>query len=1003
MKREFQQVKKTAVAILLTASTILGTCSTVFANGTAERTDVLNYVSIGDSMTNGYGLDGYEPWIDADGDNITDAVEYINVNGYMQEAEGTGMGSYPVQFKNWLAEYTGKEVDLTQLATSALRAEDIWYVLSYGTEEAYEGDSYTHSNIPGRFDNYYEKCLGMQGNREFYLEKSVADYQGAVADADVVSIGVGSNNFSTYMVDHIGWLAYQLTGGDGSSAPENGFFAGSDTPNDRDFNTLPISDKAKVMAREIYSAVVTMIREAMAVQGVEMDEISTWLCEEIAQTATYTTIGYVIAYKGILDNVIRLTKGDAEIIIVGITNWLKGLDITVPVSEDGTEVFVLPFGDLLDVLYETANVYMAGLPALYETNTSGGEADHNGIYYAVTGSKVELIIEDMAEAGYITTEMTRRRMVRDMCAMVFPMLPLDVMTITVDDVKVYETESAAGNWGTINQYALAAYAAKYGIASEEDGIALVTRFYTSCVTYLGFEKAFLTSSKQDHIDATAFLALVGQNGGLMGAIGQCMTALNEMTGGDMSNVTPDILAEALTCTETMRSLLKLFVTIVIGEGVGCHPSEDGHIVIRDAMVKAYTEQYTGSDYVGERFKELIALVKEYGPEVKHEINKYEEAIGYTADSDSYYVAIGDSSVMPFYNMMNPADKLKAKDSYGYRLAVSEELNLNPKTQYKELGMVGMRAEDLLYILTEDAVLDTFGEAKIRALDAAKTSYKTEIARADLITVGLSNNTITNFVVSQVKNSITGKAVPIDWTICVGVDGAAEIAEILAKIKDYLVGSGIDSAIADMLVYAIESYAYGYVGYALNYSKAIDAIHVINPDALVVIVGSFNPIDDLAIIMEETVVPVGELVGSLVEMSNVYAVGYAVTTDNTVYVDAPDVETFFDEDGDVSLETYLLAIENGYEFHANANGHEYIKEQILNTLKKPSFVYGDINRDGMVDSLDVDLLFRYVIGFEGAELDSIQVMAADVNHDECIDSLDVDKLFRYVIGYDAYLN
>ena len=90
----------------------------------------INYVSIGDSMVNGYGLDGYE---------LEDGT---NVNGFLQEVPG----SYPVLFKKYLEEKSGSTVDLTQLATSALRAEDIWYIITYDSTTntaVWPGDAYS--------------------------------------------------------------------------------------------------------------------------------------------------------------------------------------------------------------------------------------------------------------------------------------------------------------------------------------------------------------------------------------------------------------------------------------------------------------------------------------------------------------------------------------------------------------------------------------------------------------------------------------------------------------------------------------------------------------------------------------------------------------------------------------------------------------------------------------------------------------------------------------------
>ena len=135
------KIGRRVLSCLLTIVMILGTCATTFA-APIETTDTIKYVSLGDSMTNGYGLNGYEPFVDD---------EYVNVNGYLQEV----VGSYPMLFKAELEELYGTDVDLIQLATSATRADDTLYLLKYGTEDEIEADDYTQGNVPSRFREYY--------------------------------------------------------------------------------------------------------------------------------------------------------------------------------------------------------------------------------------------------------------------------------------------------------------------------------------------------------------------------------------------------------------------------------------------------------------------------------------------------------------------------------------------------------------------------------------------------------------------------------------------------------------------------------------------------------------------------------------------------------------------------------------------------------------------------------------------------------------------------------
>ena len=112
-------MKKRLLSIALTLAMVMTMIpTTAFAEETSEPRV---YVSIGDSMTNGYGLDGY--------DGESGIMNY-------------GNDVYANQFAAWLAGYEGAikddqtvftgtngTVDHRQLAMSGLRAEDLAWLL----------------------------------------------------------------------------------------------------------------------------------------------------------------------------------------------------------------------------------------------------------------------------------------------------------------------------------------------------------------------------------------------------------------------------------------------------------------------------------------------------------------------------------------------------------------------------------------------------------------------------------------------------------------------------------------------------------------------------------------------------------------------------------------------------------------------------------------------------------------------------------------------------------
>jgi len=126
MKGKLSRMLRSGLSLMLVFCMLVSMAPAAFA---VESKETINYVSLGDSMSNGYGLSGYAN----------------------QGHNAYGAGAYPTQFENWL-ESNGYEVNHSKLAVSALRAEDLHWILEY--PNGYQGDQYTVDGfIDGRFDN----------------------------------------------------------------------------------------------------------------------------------------------------------------------------------------------------------------------------------------------------------------------------------------------------------------------------------------------------------------------------------------------------------------------------------------------------------------------------------------------------------------------------------------------------------------------------------------------------------------------------------------------------------------------------------------------------------------------------------------------------------------------------------------------------------------------------------------------------------------------------------
>ena len=313
---------------------------------------------------------------------------------------------------------------------------------------------------------------------------------------------------------------------------------------------------------------------------------------------------------------------------------------------------------------------------------------------------------------------------------------------------------------------------------------------------------------------------------------------------------------------------------------------DAHILAQIAALKAALLD-ASEELRAQIEAEIQALYEQLMAFLKANISAY-----YTVGPNSYYVALGDAGAYG-----PAADKLAA------------ELGMTDK--YANLTFADASASEVL-----------------AALNAA------EIAKADLITLGFGANTFTAAVAADVMNAVFGEMVEKDWAALVGEEGAAAIEAALVELTAYVAEEVEDEAIAALLTAAVESFAYTYINHLVDYVVVSEAIHEINADALLVLVGMHNPMDGVVIDLDGEQLDLGEYLNYLVMLTNIYSFGYALIAEDTIYVDAPAVETNYD--GAVmdimTFVTDLLGFEEAVvKYQPTDAGYEYIQEQIYNAL------------------------------------------------------------------------
>ena len=844
----------------------------------------VRYVSLGDSMTNGLGLPGYKN------------------GGYLEVAPD----AYPAQ----VAEHYGWE--LTQLATSGMRAEDLHYILMYGEEGGYPGDPWMEKEL-------------LDNGRWSDVEEVAATFKTAIEQADVITSAVGNANFSVFMTGMINAiLSGDDEGMDYSFATKENGLAGLDPQ---------ITELVMQIHDNVMAYLVEIVPEEMA--------------KKLGDAVIFTAASYMRNYNRALDRIVELNP-DVEIVLYGLFNTESGFEMDI-VNNGVTRHISL--ADLREMLVQPINTYLAG----WGTLKQGRPGYENVKIYYAEAEPVKTLSPTYKDIYKNDESVIRDRFVTDIVETIFPMVEMKLVDITLDDVKAYEAAVEEG---------IPAFLA---YEQQAEGKAM------SVAVYLALEGAILNS-----LDESVFIDLdelkelsdgtldEDSFSGLMSNVtaelqqlvmenatekmDEIYAALPEADDATVARIallyaTTESVQAAFETDEMTIALLSLYGHTALGSGMSSHPDQIGHDQMTEAVIEAYTGEHTPTDAAIDKVFKTMKMLKTLrdapdGP------GKHGEYVIY---EDSYYLAIDELYV----------------DDASYADKVAAELGV----PYK----------------------------KMAALDEA------EVAKADLITVRYNNEPMVGQMIKDAKNY--KKVQPKDWTAYVGEEGATFVQSALAKVEETIAQMDLPKSMKSMVMAAVESYAYECTGHMLGYLKDLKAITEINPDALVVSVSMNNSLEDVVLVMGEQEMALGKYIGYVMEAANMEAYAYVLMSGSAVYVNANDVATDYDASANTEAMDFILSLiddDDREVLKANAAGHEYIKEQILNALDVSVYVpdetglKGDVNLDGKVDMTDAIRLLRHTLGIE-LLTDSTALANGEVTGNTTLDMQDCIKILRYYLG------
>ena len=301
--------------------------------------------------------------------------------------------------------------------------------------------------------------------------------------------------------------------------------------------------------------------------------------------------------------------------------------------------------------------------------------------------------------------------------------------------------------------------------------------------------------------------------------------------------------------------------------------------------------------------------------------------------------------------------LKAKAYKAYKDATTADLLITYGTNYVAIGDAAAAAEnsyaDLLNAELQIPVAVDKSMAVEGVLIQDAELDEEAIANAELITIGYS---AAGFAGDLVDAVLGGGP---NWSAYLPAEGVAAVEVALNEVQKYVDALGLPTYSAKALAVAIENMAYNALAYAYAMPKTIAAIRAINEDAVLVVVGLDNPLEDVVVSHGDKSLSLDILSKAVVALTDIYSLAYAILANNCTFVSAPNARN--DIEGTTITKDNLVATLLNPGLIPNAEGQKYTQERIYNALNvEYGFLLGDADLDGKVTYHDALIILQYSI-------------------------------------------
>ena len=824
------------------------------------------YVSLGDSMVNGFGMKGYY-----------DSNNQDNSYGFLVDVDKT----YSHLLSSYLKGiYGSSKFEYIPMAISGTRTAELRTMLDPG----FTGDWYTQSqfqNLDGSLDKLFAKLPAGYSKDADGLRAYYAD---TLSKADLVTY--------QYHYDFGLTLFEEMTS-----------FIGMSGDNDELDFSIYLDEESMQTVDDLKGQVTDMIIGGLESMGLdeESSEAFAGFIDTLANAFAYVIVGYCVNFDANMELLLGLNP-DMKILVVDSYNTFYDVDVVYG-------EYRIPVGDIYGLVMDTVNMYtkyfseysdkvyhvsLDEYPALYATEfmeaTKNSDIDNNSKSALMAVLQAQSTIDPN---GYVQYDMLDSYSLDPS----WNMFQLGLMAAqgklqtnhgNLTKFLSYVFNSGELNWDYLTDPSL-------NITEEASKLSAKVMRIIIDPSRFNFDMNDLGN-----------MNLAGL--GLLLRPGATVT-YNETDG----SVTVKCSAGSETLSKNELSLLWLNLFVVQTSAAMTHPSDSGHQYIFDAIKDRIEERNVlGSTTVDE--PSLYSVL-------------YESPLPTYADSD---VPVTTSASMLYFGDaisgigINQAYPGLVSGALGLDL---NSIVVPDGARVDDVNYIlgGTTKHDAY----TDSIITAHTYETGKNLNELRQMYQTAISESDTILVKLGYGNMMYFIMQSYTSILSGTAMPMDVTgfSIITQEIYNDVARVLGHIDGIahkmLPESSDLLETYELYKIALDYGVYSALGYIDNYFKLVGCIYELNPDANIICIGMYDALDGF--VYNYNGKKISLECDQIIQMCDSYTSYMLTQCRNTLYVNISDVHvnnTEIDVSNVRNFDSVMGAT------NLTATEHQVVSERIL---------------------------------------------------------------------------